>query len=263
MSRVKKSIFSQKKSKQTVLMKKIKINAKKGQKLSDDYEKLEDKKTKGIIEFIKKKLNIQIILLKCLCLSAQFQILAKHYKKTELITHTTVLEQFKQKQKWRKLHPKLAKLQDIWWWIRHGIWQKIEEFPRNIKYFIQRGKRGYSDRDTWSFGFYLATVISGGIDKLIKDVHGRPCDLKSLKQWKSILKKINRTFKTEEKIIDGELLFLPAKKYNDKKRKDIIKFTKENNKEWDINYRVMTKKENREYKEGWKLFEKFFESLWD
>lgn len=30
---------------------------------------------------------------------------------------------------------------------------------REIKYFIQRGRRGYSDRDMWCFDNYLATII--------------------------------------------------------------------------------------------------------
>ena len=179
-------------------------------------------------------------------------------------THLSMVEKFKLEIKWRKEHPKLAKLQDIWWWIKYGIWSKVHDFFKyDIKAFIQRGKRGFSNRDTWGFDYYLAKVISEGIDKLIKDVHGHPCDLKNLKQWKTILKKISKTFKTEEKIINGELIYLPVKKYLDKDRKYWIKYTKENNKEWDKDDRVMTKKENKEYLEGWELFSKYFKNLWD
>ena len=32
------------------------------------------------------------------------------------------------------------------------------DFKNNIKWFIQRGKRGYSDRDLWSFDWYLAEI---------------------------------------------------------------------------------------------------------
>ena len=186
----------------------------------------------------------------------------KKEKDDNLIPHSTVVEKFKTKLKWRKMHPKLAKLQDIWWWIRFGIKNKIVEFPREVKYFIQRGKRGFSDRDCWGFDYYLAKVISGGIDKLIKNIHGYPGNLKNIKQWITILKKIKQTFVMAKKILDGELLYLPTKKYNDKLRKYWIKYTKENNKEWNKNDRVMTKKQNLAYLEGWKLFRIYFRLLW-
>lgn len=189
--------------------------------------------------------------------------IALQKQKTDLIPHTTIVEKFKLKIKWRKEHPKLAKLQDIWWWIRYGIKNKIVDFPSEVKYFIQRGKNGISQRDIWGLDYYLATTISKGIDKLIQDVHGHPTNLKNLREWKAILKKISKTFKMEEKIIDSELIYLPIKKFNDKKRKDIIKWTKESNKDFDLNYKVMTKKENIAYQKGWELFVFYFRNLWD
>lgn len=179
------------------------------------------------------------------------------------VSHSTIVEKFKEEIKWRKIHPKLAKLQDIWWWIRFGIKNKIVEFPREVKYFIQRGKNGFSQRDIWGLDYYLARTISSGVDKLIQEVHCYPGNLKNIKQWKLILKKISKIFKMEEKISDGELIYLPVKKYNDKKRTDIIKTTKESNKDFDRNDKVMTKKENQAYIEGWVLFAKYFRDLWD
>ena len=179
------------------------------------------------------------------------------------IPHSNIVEKFKLKIKWRKIHPKLVKLQDIWWWIRHGIKNKIIDFPKEVKYFIQRGKRGFADRDCWGFDYYLAKVIRGGIDKLIQNIHGYPSSLKGIKQWKVILKKIQKTFDIEVKISDCELIYLPISKFNNEKRRDIIKTTKESNKDFDLNHRVMTKAENLQYKEGWRLFRKYFRDLWD
>ena len=39
--------------------------------------------------------------------------LPKQKQKTELTFHLTIVEKFKLKIKWRKEHPKLAKLQDV------------------------------------------------------------------------------------------------------------------------------------------------------
>jgi hypothetical protein len=42
-------------------------------------------------------------------------------------------------------------------------WNWIEERPRAIKRFFQRGWRGWADEDTWNFDLYLARVIAEGV----------------------------------------------------------------------------------------------------
>jgi len=198
----------------------------------------------------------------CNCKICKNQVCDICQKQNKPIPHSSVIEKFKLKLKWRKEHPKLAKLQDIWWWIRHGIWNKIIDFPSEVKYFIQRGKRGIADGDVWGFDHYLASVISKGTDKLIKNAHGYPSNLKNSRQWSTILRKISKTFKTAEKITSLDLIYLSTKKEN-KNRKKIIKVTREHNKEWDSKDKVMTEAENEAYKEGWALFQKYFFNLWD
>lgn len=53
------------------------------------------------------------------------------------------------------------------YWHRY-IWNYLSGIPLAIKSFIQRGIRGYSDRDTWDFDRYLSDVIQGGVEHLIK-----------------------------------------------------------------------------------------------
>jgi hypothetical protein len=51
-------------------------------------------------------------------------------------------------------------------WLYYGFyiwWNWIEERPRKIKSFFQRGWRGWADEDTWNFDIYLAKVILDGI----------------------------------------------------------------------------------------------------
>lgn len=40
--------------------------------------------------------------------------------------------------------------------------------------FIERGRRGFSRSDVWSFDTYLAQVIAGGVRELAGNLHGCP-----------------------------------------------------------------------------------------
>ena len=39
-------------------------------------------------------------------------------------------------------------------------------FVDEVRWFVQRGRRGWSVRDTWGFDSYLAEVIAGGVEHL-------------------------------------------------------------------------------------------------
>lgn len=45
-------------------------------------------------------------------------------------------------------------------------------FPYRVKWWYQRARYGYSDRDWWSGDWYIAGVIAGIMDKIVKDGHG-------------------------------------------------------------------------------------------
>ena len=74
-----------------------------------------------------------------------------------------------------------------WWAERHGI----RPTCRNIKYFWQRGKRGYSDRDLWGFDHFLATVIRDGVRDINKIKHGWPGEPMTYEEWGTILTEIS------------------------------------------------------------------------
>jgi hypothetical protein len=75
--------------------------------------------------------------------------------------------------------------------------------PKEIKWFCQRGRRGYSDCDVWSFDWYLAEVISKGCKQLAKEKHGYPYGLTE-EEWDVIINKISDGFEEYMKIIDHE-----------------------------------------------------------
>jgi len=115
------------------------------------------------------------------------------------------------------------------------------DLKNNIKWFIQRGKRGYSDSDLWDFDSYLAEIISKGLKEFSEEIHGVPDDIakkfkdedkeliESVKEWKRILLEISWTFENTDLI-------------------DRVEYDKE----------VL-----KRYNNGWRLFKKYFYHLWD
>ena len=83
-----------------------------------------------------------------------------------------IKSQWKKYNKWRKKHPILA-------WLSPRI-HRLPDLPRDIKLsiksFIQRGKKGYSSRDTWGLCYYLADVITNSVNHLKKYYHGHPAN---------------------------------------------------------------------------------------
>ena len=73
-------------------------------------------------------------------------------------------------ERWEKQRIKDSKFpRNIYVYLRRkflGIYHKIKDFPREIKYFVQRGRRGYSDRDIWSYDYFLADIIGNGLKQL-------------------------------------------------------------------------------------------------
>ena len=158
---------------------------------------------------------------------------------------------------------------------------RIKNLPRdiynNIKYFIQRGLKGYSDRDLWSLDYHLSKVICGSLKELKEVKSGYPATYDSKtkkydynqKRWDDIL---------DDMIIGFELLFLLCEddyiasqwsnenKMSDKKFIKIYKDTDAScNKKFNMNIktRVLTKKEENKIDKSFELFRKYFRNLWD
>jgi hypothetical protein len=129
---------------------------------------------------------------------------------------------------------------DVRYGFRH-IYHHIRGLFMEVKWFIQRGKRGYADCDIWGFDTYLAKVISGGCTQLKNIRQSAPTRLSrhlpvgkwdiAAKRWERILEKISRGF---------TLLNM-----------------------WEDNGRIPTDAEKREIAKGWFLFKKYFSDLWD
>ena len=121
----------------------------------------------------------------------------------DLYEFKTMEEWARIEKEWRAKHPILYVLREFYY-ILYRLWNnEISMIPKRIKWFCQRGWRGYSDFDVWSFDYYLADVISKGCKQLAKETHGYPCE-SSPEEWDIILKKISKEFEEYIKISDLE-----------------------------------------------------------
>ena len=191
-------------------------------------------------------------------------------------------------KEWEKKHPIL----DFFQSFKYEVGRKIEipgDFYYNIKYFIQRGKKGYSLRDVWGFDYYLSDIIVKGLTDLKEMAHGIPggnmigcqtlCidennkeEQKALKSWRKDIDRIIWTFEISKKIqdrnwipVNDEKDRVKLKKYerrlNTKTKDDLFGDLLE-----DVEsgkYHLMTKTEMQRYRNGWKLFQKYYFDLWD
>jgi len=124
-------------------------------------------------------------------------------------------------------------MKDIYWSVRRFIID-ISWKIKQIKFFFQRGKRGWSEKDVWSIDYYLSEIIPQMIVHLRSISHGHPVDL-SKEEWDKILEKIEQGFIASKRMqdFDGE--------YNMEKYKEDEKL----------------------FKEAMELFKEWYFDLWD
>lgn len=94
------------------------------------------------------------------------------------------------------------------WWRQ---WFNLKDYYKHIKWFVQRGWRGYSDSDVWGFNYYLATVIANGIRQLSGELNGTPCHMFN-KKYEDLEKELNNDmFEEERKVKEKQLSMLHDK----------------------------------------------------
>jgi len=128
------------------------------------------------------------------------------------------------------------------------------ELLDRIKYFIQRGERGYSDEDTWSLQSYLAEIIPP-IVRRYKEGSGCPGELydKSRKndecwKWNEILEEIAQGFEASVWLSDIKFM----------------KYMKGTKGSYELGIDEKARKEmSDKFDVGLQLFARWFPSLWD
>lgn len=190
-------------------------------------------------------------------------------------------------KEWREKHPILNWLQSYYYCTKR-VFEYPGDWYRECKWFIQRGKRGYSDRDLWGFHNYLQRVIKEGCIYLKENKHGVPCEVddgtiptskdgnwtdagfeKARKKWDKILDKIIWSFEALEKVEYRDWILVPEEKDRPRLRKFVKSLNNPDEEPLfeDLPPRepthLMTKTEMKKYNEGWDLFKKYFQNLWD
>lgn len=65
----------------------------------------------------------------------------------------------------------LAKLEYAYWSVRRGM-RAVWKSPYRVKWWYQRARYGYSDRDWWSGDWYISGIIAGIMENIVKNGHG-------------------------------------------------------------------------------------------
>lgn len=89
---------------------------------------------------------------------------------------------------------------------------------RKVKWFYQRGKRGYADNSVWSLDWYLCSFMGDALRELADSVHGVPiidtgrkfedpndCDCLTMEEWKFTIRYLADTFDLGRKIQDYDV----------------------------------------------------------
>jgi len=144
--------------------------------------------------------------------------------------------------------------------------------PRALKHYYQRARYGYSHRDVWDIHYHLADIIPKMIRDMKKNLNGCPSDIAdkwgeedkndddmkmAMYEWETVLDRIANAFELEYEILDHTLFDCRNKK-EEKKMKKLME-----DKDSFEGCRIMSKEEKEARNEGWKLFRKYFYSLWD
>lgn len=98
----------------------------------------------------------------------------------------------------------------------------IERWLRQLKYFWQRGRRGYGDDDLWSFDSYLAEMLPKALRQLAKEKHGCPAEYYDDKavgdeshKWREELERMAQGFESAQHIIANDSFAKFANRKND------------------------------------------------
>lgn len=166
------------------------------------------------------------------------------------------LENFiEEEKKWKEKHPILFFIREIYYWCYRNL--NLMDWYREIKYFLQRIFRGYSDRDLWGMNTYLGNHILKNLKafRSMKRFGYPACFYKeesthgdAEKKWNKILNEMIEGWEyITTETYDTEIW----KKYFERKEITYEQYIKESK----ILYDIAEKKAM--------LFVKYFNSLWD
>ena len=76
-----------------------------------------------------------------------------------------------------------------YWWMLCRWWGCVADFPRRVWWFIQRGRRGWSEADAWSIFSHIDRIVVGAVGDMADNPFGYPGNITS-EEWGLILRQI-------------------------------------------------------------------------
>lgn len=173
-----------------------------------------------------------------------------------------------------------------YWFLRFypkKLWDAPGDAYRHAKWFIQRGRRGWADCDTWSLDYYLNSWMPAALRHLKAHKHGTPmsvfptgpeytkdcgnpteeAEAIAIARWDEIMDKMIAGFEASERINDSlyekELGDYPMRRPDGLSRDA---WEKVGNDRFAAS-RLLEERDEKIMEEGLALFAKHYHSLWD
>ncbi len=96
------------------------------------------------------------------------------------------------------------------WWGFSGRLGEIFSIPKRIKWFIQRGTRGYADCDTWSLDSYIAGWLPSALRQFADEAFSHPIGT-PMGKWKKTLRDIATNLEKAHDYLDLAKDYSPKK----------------------------------------------------
>jgi hypothetical protein len=153
-------------------------------------------------------------------------------------------------------HRKITLFERVWWPVRR-FFTEIPYNLRKIKWFYQRGKRGWADCDTWCIDYHLAKIVPEMLRHLQENAHTYPgCDEAStFGKWYDLLDEMIDGWEAAKRVCDDDYVNKIQPNWFEKDEK-LTKKTLDKSCE-------MMKEDQKLFEKKAKLFIKWFFHLWD
>jgi len=143
------------------------------------------------------------------------------------------------------------------WWPTRRFFLDIPYNIKKIKWFWQRGTRGWADCDCWDMGYYLAKIIVPMLKHLKKNKIGYPGYGKAStsEKWDALLNEMVEAFEAAKRVIDDD--------YYKEVSGDSIEAIHNATREEIIKWGELSKADQKLFEKKVKIFIKWYFHLWD
>uniref|UniRef100_A0A6M3JJ25 Uncharacterized protein n=1 Tax=viral metagenome TaxID=1070528 RepID=A0A6M3JJ25_9ZZZZ len=87
--------------------------------------------------------------------------------------------------------------------IYYAILGFLRNIPARVWAFLQRGRRGYADRDLWHLAGYLSGWLPEALDTYARDTHSYPGDMTE-SEWTSMVHAMADGFRAHRRLMDDD-----------------------------------------------------------